>query len=95
MLDAYSTQILVQHFGIDVEANPLIHYAMSIYGVLGMYMVKFAVLGFLGLVTMFVYRYYMEHRAAIILHRCTWLLTVLLAIIVVNNFILVAAAINT
>lgn len=96
MLDAYSTAILVLQFGtIDVEANPLVKYAMDLYGISGMYALKFVVVGFLGLVVAFVVRSHMQHRAAIMVHRSMWLLNAMIAFIVVNNFILVAVAINT
>jgi len=87
--------LLVWHFGTtDVEANPLVKYAMDLYGVSGMWGLKFVVIGFLALVLSFVVRNYMEHRAAIMAHRSMWLINVILSYIVVNNFILVAIAIN-
>jgi len=95
MLDAYSTAILVVAYGTNVEANPLVKYAMDLYGIGGMFMLKFVVLGFLALCIGLVQRSYMEHRAAIMVHRSTWLLNLLIAFIVINNFILVAATINT
>ena len=95
MLDAYSTAVLVVAYGTNVEANPLVKYAMDLYGIGGMFMLKFVVIGFLGLVLAFVQRSYMEHRAAIMAHRSIWLVNLILAFIVINNFILVAATINT
>ncbi len=95
VLDAYSTMILVWQFGTEVEANPIMKYAMDLYGVAGMYGLKFVVVGFLALVVFFVVRNHMGERAAIMAHRSMWLLNVILGFIVVNNFILVAAAINT
>ena len=96
MLDAYSTMLLVMLFGtIEVEANPIMKYAMELYGIPGMYGLKLAVVGFLALVVMFVIRNHLQERAAIMAHRSMWLINVVMSYIVVNNFILVAIAINS
>ena len=95
ILDAASTAVLVSAYGTDVEANPLVRYTMDLYGIAGMFMLKFAVLSILAFVMTVIQYKYMEHRVAMVTHRSTWLVNVILAIIVINNFTLVAAAINT
>ena len=87
--DAASTAILVNHWGNTIEANPIMRQALDSHGIPGLYMLKFAVLGFLGLVVAYVSRYYKEHRASTMVRRSMWVLCALIGLIVVNNLILV------
>ena len=87
--DAASTAILVNHWGNDIEANPIMRHALDSYGIPGLYMMKFAVLGFLGLIVAYVNRYYKEHRASTMVRRSMWVLSALIGLIVINNLILV------
>lgn len=95
VLDAATTAMLVQQFGAMVEANPIVRYWIVQYGVMGLYMFKFVVVGFLSLVIAFVIRYYEQHRAMLTAYRCTLIVSFLLALVVVNNVILVVNTINT
>jgi len=95
VLDAATTAILVAKFGADVEANPVMRQAIYQYGIAGLYMLKFVVVGFLGLVLAYTLRYYRKHRASTMVKRCMWVLNAMLLFIVVNNAILVVATINT
>lgn len=94
VLDAASTAVLVAQFGPDVEANLIVRYWIEQYGVLGMYMFKFVVLAFLGLVISVVVRKHLHHRAATIAHNVMWVLNALFLLVVINNVILVSLAIN-
>jgi len=87
--DAATTAILVSKFGSNVEANPIMRHAIDLYGIMGLYMLKFVVLAFLGLVVAVVVRSYRKHRASKIVRRSMWVLNALFALIVVNNIILV------
>jgi len=87
--DAATTAVLVSKFGNEVEANPVMRHALDLYGISGLYMMKFAVVAFLGLVIAYVLRYYRKHRASTMVQRSMWVLNALLALVVVNNLILV------
>lgn len=96
ILDAATTAILVTKFGPDVEANPIMRYPITLYGVNGLYMMKFIVVSALGLVIAHLLRYYKKtHRAVTTARRSMWVLNAMLALIVVNNAILVFNTINT
>ena len=96
VLDAASTAILVHKFGAMVEANPIVRYWIEVYGVTGIYMIKFLVVAFLGLAIIHIENYYSENkRARKIAHISMWALNVMLLLIVVNNVILVINTINT
>jgi hypothetical protein len=92
--DAATTAILVSKFGSDVEDNPVMRYMIDSYGIMGLYMMKFAVLGFFSLVVLHVLRFYREHRAERTIRYSMWVLNVLLGLIVVNNIILIVNTIN-
>jgi len=92
--DAASTAVLVSKFGSDIEANPIMRYAIDLYGIMGLYMMKFIVLAFLGLVVAIVMRSYRKHRASTMVRRCMVVLNGLFLLIVVNNIILVYNTIN-
>ena len=87
--DAATTAILVNKFGAAVEANPIMRQAIDSHGIMGLYMMKFIVVGFLGLVVALVMRKYREHRASKVVRRSMWVLNALLALVVINNLILV------
>jgi len=93
--DAASTAVLVAKFGADVEANPIMHHAITLYGIPGLYMMKFVVVSFLGLVLASYLRYYRKHSTSKMIQRSLWVLNAMLALIVVNNVILVVNTINT
>ena len=96
VLDAASTAVLVHQFGSGVEANPIVRYWIEAYGVTGIYMIKFLVVAFLGLTIIHIVNYYNENiRAQTIAHISMWVLNAMLALIVVNNVILVINTINT
>ncbi len=94
VLDAATTAVLVNQFGAEVEANPIVRHWIEAYGVSGIYMIKFVVVAFLGLTISTVKRYGKE-RAQLSAHISLWVLNVLLAFIVINNVILVVNSINT
>jgi hypothetical protein len=87
--DAATTAILVAKFGPDVEANPIMHQIIDTHGIMGLWAMKFVVVAFLGVVVAVVIRKYRKHRAEKMVRRCMWVLNALLALIVVNNLILV------
>ena len=87
--DAATTAILVNKFGSAVEANPIMRQAIDSHGILGLYMMKFVVVGFLGVVVAVVIRKYRKHRASKMVRRSMWVLNALLALVVINNLILV------
>ena len=87
--DAATTAILVNKFGSAVEANPIMRQAIDSHGIAGLYMMKFAVVGFLGVVVAVVIRKYRKHRASKMVRRSMWVLNALLALVVINNLILV------
>jgi len=87
--DAATTAVLVAKFGADVEANPIMHHAISLYGISGLYMMKFLVVSFLGLVLATYLRYYQKHSTSKMIQRSLWVLNAMIALIVVNNMILV------
>jgi len=87
--DAATTAILVAKFGPDVEANPIMHQIIDTHGIMGLWAMKFVVVAFLGVVVAVVIRKYRKHRASKMVQRCMWVLNALLALIVVNNVILV------
>ena len=93
--DAATTAILVTQFGAEVEVNPIMRHAITHYGIPGLYMMKFMVVGFLGLVMATYFRYQHKHSPSKIVRRSLWVLIALLALIVVNNVILVFNTINT
>ena len=93
VLDAASTAILVHQFGPAVEANPIVRHWIEVYGVSGIYMIKFVVVAFLGLTISIVERYASKARDAA--HISMWVLNAILAFIVINNIILVVSTINT
>ena len=96
ILDAASTAVLVSQFGPQVEANPIVRYWIEAYGITGLYMIKFVVVAFLGLVISAVDQYYKDHaRIHAVAHTSMWVLNIILGLIVVNNVILVLATINT
>ena len=95
VLDAASTAVLVHQFGSGVEANPLVRYWIEAYGVTGIYMFKFVVVSFLGLAICTITRYTKHIRGHRIAHICMWVLNAILALIVINNVILVINTINT
>lgn len=96
ILDAATTAILVTKFGAEVEANPIMRYPIYLYGVSGLYMMKFIVVSLLGLVIAHLLRYYKKtHRAIATARRCMWVINAMLALVVVNNAILVYNTINT
>ena len=93
VLDAASTAVLVHQFGPGVEANPIVRYWIEAYGVTGIYMIKFVVVAFLGLVIAATMKY--REKAFKLAHICLWALNILLSLIVINNVILVINTINT
>ena len=95
VLDAASTAILVHKFGAMVEANPIVRYWIEVYGVTGIYMVKFVVVAFLGLTICVVTKYIRAERAQRVAHISMWVLNTMLLFIVINNVILVINTINT
>ena len=95
VFDALTTAWLVMKFGPEVESNPLIRYSMHLYGIPGMYMVKFVVLGFLGLMIASVLRLYKRERASLIVKRSMIAMCFLLALVIFNNALLVINTINT
>jgi len=94
VLDAATTAVLVNQYGPNVEANPIVRHWIEVYGVSGIYMIKFVVVAFLGLTINAVKRVGRE-RAQFAAHISLWVLNVLLAFIVINNVILVVNSINT
>jgi len=96
VLDAASTAVLVNQFGPEIEGNPMVRYWIEAYGVTGLYMIKFIVVAFMGLVLSVIDQCYKSNiRVHIIAHTCMWILNTILALIVINNVILVFATINT
>lgn len=96
VLDAASTAVLVHQFGAMVEANPIVRYWIEVYGVTGIYMIKFLVIAFLGLTIIHIVSYYNKNtRVHKIAHISMWVLNAMLFLIVVNNVILVINTINT
>lgn len=95
VLDAASTAVLVNQFGPNVEANPIVRYWIEAYGVTGIYMIKFIVVAFLGLTICSINRYVQLQRGYKIAHVSMWILNAMLLLIVVNNVILVINTINT
>lgn len=63
--------------------------AIDSHGILGLYMMKFVVVGFLGVIVAIVIRKYRKHRAEKMVRRSMWVLNALLALVVINNLILV------
>ena len=96
VLDAASTAILVHKFGPIIEGNPIVRYWIETYGVTGIYMVKFVVVAFLGLLITHIVTHYRENkRAQKMAYTFMWALNTMLFLIVVNNVILVINTINT
>ena len=94
VLDAATTAILVQWFGAEVEANPIVRHWIEVYGVTGIFMIKFVVVAFLGLTISAVERYG-KPRAKLAAHISMWIASILLMFIVLRNIILVVNTINT
>lgn len=96
VLDAASTAVLVNQFGPGIEANPIVRYWIEVYGVTGLYMIKFVVVAFMGLILSIVNQCYKSNaRVHVVAHTSMWILNTILALIVINNVILVFATINT
>ncbi len=94
VLDAASTAILVHQFGPDVEANPIVRYYIELFGIAGIYMIKFSVLAFIGFAIYVVNHHSAADRRATI-YMSMWVLNVIFAFVVINNIILVVNTINT
>ena len=94
VLDAATTAILVQWFGAEVEVNPIVRHWIEVYGVTGIFMIKFVVVAFLGLTISAVKRYG-KPRAKLAARISMWIASILLMFIVLNNVILVVNTINT
>lgn len=94
VIDAATTAILVHQYGASIEANPIVRYWIELYGVTGLYMIKFVVVATLGLVVKILVAKYPDTRAHKSAYNCIWLLNILLGAIVINNTIIVVASIN-
>lgn len=87
--DAATTAILVYKFGPGIEANPILYQIIDSHGVMGLWLMKFVVVAFMGIIVSIVIRKYRKHRAEQMVRRSMWVLNALFALIVINNLILV------
>lgn len=95
VLDAASTAILVHKFGSIIEANPIVRYWIEVYGVTGIYMIKFVAVAFLGLTVAAIIKITPTWKYFKVTHISLWVLNIMLTAIVLHNVILVINTINT
>lgn len=88
IIDAITTTILVNKYGPGIEANPILRDTLYQYGIGGLFAIKFSAIVWLGIVVAIVVEFYNKRRAATVLNRCLLVLNIILAVVVVNNAIL-------